>query len=225
MQKTNIQCLGFIMDGNRRWAKELGLPTFEGHQKGAEVMRDSVRWVKEAGIPHVVYYAFSTENWKRSKEEVSWLMKLFSEMLEKQFKEKNIRIRIVGRRKDFDTDLQKQMNELEKYSEKNENIETTVWIALSYGGRAEIIEATNRAIRNGKEVTEETFAQLLWTADMPDPDIIVRTGGEKRLSNFMTWRSVYSELLFIDTYWPALTKVEFNGILKEYESRERRGGK
>jgi undecaprenyl diphosphate synthase len=117
------------------------------------------------------------------------------------------------------------MNELEKYSEKNENIETTVWIALSYGGRAEIIEATNRAIRNGKEVTEETFAQLLWTADMPDPDIIVRTGGEKRLSNFMTWRSVYSELLFIDTYWPALTKVEFNGILKEYESRERRGGK
>jgi undecaprenyl diphosphate synthase len=225
MQKTNIQCLGFIMDGNRRWAKELGLPTFEGHQKGAEVMRDSVKWVKEAGIPHVVYYAFSTENWKRSKEEVSWLMKLFSEMLEKQFKEKNIRIRIVGRRKDFDTDLQKQMNELEKYSEKNENIETTVWIALSYGGRAEIIEATNRAIRNGKEVTEETFAQLLWTADMPDPDIIVRTGGEKRLSNFMTWRSVYSELLFIDTYWPALTKVEFNGILKEYESRERRGGK
>lgn len=212
------------MDGNRRWAKAHGLPTLEGHQKGGEVMRSSIEWVQEAGIPHAVYYAFSTENWQRSEAEVSYLMNLFSLELERQLQEKNIRVRIIGRREDFTTELQKQMNELERMGEECKDATTTIWVALSYGGRAELIEAVNQAIVAGELVSEESFEQLLWTANMPDPDIIVRTGGEHRLSNFLTWRSVYSELYFIDTHWPALTKDDFKDILSEYETRERRRG-
>jgi len=223
MEKSSIRCIGFIMDGNRRFAKEQGLQALDGHQRGGEVMRDSIRWVKEAGIKHAVYYAFSTENWKRSAEEVSYLMHLFKNELVKM-PEKDIRVRIIGRREDFSDDLQQLMNELEKKSEGYQNTDTTVWIALSYGGRAEILEAVNRAVSAGELVSEESFEKLLWTKDMPDPDMIVRTGGERRLSNFLTWRSVYSELYFTDIYWPALTKSDFNDILKEYETRERRRG-
>lgn len=224
VKKSEIQCIGFIMDGNRRWAKAQGLPTLEGHQKGGEVMRDSIKWVQEACIPHAVYYAFSTENWQRSEAEVSYLMNLFSIELERQLQEKNIRVRIIGRREDFTTDLQQQIDELERMGEEYKNVSTTIWVALSYGGRAELIEAINQAVAAGETVSEESFERLLSTADMPDPDMIVRTGGEHRLSNFLTWRSVYSELYFIDTYWPALTKDDFKDILSEYETRERRRG-
>lgn len=233
MQKTDITCLGFIMDGNRRWAREQDLSTFEGHKRGGEVLGESIDWVREAGIAHVVYYAFSTENWKRSEEEVSYLMDLFQEWLkniekkitaDKRAGQSVARVRIVGRREDFREDIQKQMDSLERASEDGEGAQTTVWIALSYGGRAEIVEAVNQAVRTGKEVDVDSFERLLWTADMPDPDIIIRTGGEQRLSNFLTWKSVYSELLFLDKHWPALTKADFNGILSEYEKRERRRG-
>ena len=224
MIKSGLQCIGFIMDGNRRWAKAHNLPTLEGHQKGGEVMSDSIEWVREAGIPHAVYYAFSTENWQRSETEVSYLMNLFSIELERQLKEKNIRVRIIGRREDFTTELQQQMDELERKGEECKDAEVTIWIALSYGGRAELVEAVNKAISVGEKISEESFAKLLWTSDMPDPDIIVRTGGEHRLSNFLTWSSVYSELYFINTHWPALTKNDFNDILIEYETRERRRG-
>lgn len=218
------------MDGNRRWAKEQGLETFEGHRKGGEVLADSIDWVRGSGIEHAVYYAFSTENWNRSKEEVSYLMGLFVEWIdrvEEKTSDDNgqVRIRFVGRREDFAEDMQTNMNELEARGEKLEGVVTTIWIALSYGGRSEIVEAANKAIEKGEEVTEESFNELLWTAEMPDPDVVVRPGGERRLSNFMTWKSVYSELFFIEKYWPALTKDDFDGILYEYESRERRKGK
>lgn len=224
------------MDGNRRWAREQGFPTFEGHKKGGDVLTDSMKWVGDAEIPHAVYYAFSTENWNRSEEEVSYLMDLFRDWLQKiEMKlrdnntetqnEKKIKVRVVGRRKDFAKDIQDKMNELEAESLKHPEAKTTIWLALSYGGRAEIVEAVNKAVEKGELVTEETFEQLLWTGDMPDPDMIVRTGGEHRLSNFMTWKSVYSELLFLDKHWPALTKSDFDDILKEYEKRERRRGK
>lgn len=212
------------MDGNRRWATVQGLSTLEGHQKGVEVMQDSIEWVKNAGIPHAVYYAFSTENWKRSEEEVSYLMSLFGKEMERQSQDKNIQIRIIGRRADFSANLQKQMNELEQNSEGYKDTKTTIWIALSYGGRAELVEAINKAIALKEPVSEESFEQLLWTAKMPDPDIIIRTGGEHRLSNFLTWKSVYSELHFIDKHWPALTKDDFEDILIEYDTRERRRG-
>ena len=228
-------CLGFIMDGNRRWAREQGLETFAGHQQGFEVFTDSIQWVRDHGVQHAVYYAFSTENWQRKDEEVSYLMDLFrgaldrlEERLDANEKEENrerqINVRVVGRRKDFAEDLQARMDQLEAKNEKYPNPSSTIWVALSYGGRAEIIDAVNQAIAAGTPVTEESFAQLLWTAEMPDPDMIVRTSGEHRLSNFMTWRSVYSELHFIEKHWPALTEEDFVDILHEYESRERRRG-
>lgn len=223
MSKTNITCLGFIMDGNRRWAKEHSLPTFEGHRKGAEVFRQSVEWVCEAEIPHAVYYAFSTENWRRTEDEVSYLMDLFREIIAEIKKQTKVTVKIVGRREDFAEDIKAQFTEIESLHTED-GAKTTIWIALSYGGRAEILAAVNQAVAAGESVTEESFTELLWTADMPDPDMIVRTGGEYRLSNFMTWKSVYSELLFLETYWPALTQDDFNGILKEYEQRERRRG-
>lgn len=214
------------MDGNRRWAKAQGLETFEGHKKGGDVLLDSITFIHDQKIEHAVYYAFSTENWNRTEEEVSYLMDLFrswiTEIKNKFEGDKGIRVRFVGRRGDFDDDIIEQMNELE--SIQKDDIKTTIWVALSYGGRAEIIEAVNRAVGQGRAVTEESFSSLLWTAEMPDPDIIVRTSGEQRLSNLLTWSSVYSELYFIEKPWPALTQEDFTDILHEYEKRERRKG-
>lgn len=225
MHSTSIQCLGFIMDGNRRWAKEQGLETMEGHARGHEVFKESVEWVRAAGIPHAVYYAFSTENWQRKPEEVTYLMQLFSNVLSSlsdDMDKKKVRVRIVGKRADFSEELQARMIDVEDKSKGY--TDTTIWIALSYGGRAELVAAVNEAVSRGEQVSEVSFEQLLWTADMPDPDMIVRTSGEHRLSNFMTWKSVYSELLFLDKHWPSLTKDDFKDILTTYESRERRKG-
>jgi undecaprenyl diphosphate synthase len=219
-------CVGFIMDGNRRFATELGKSTLEGHKAGEAVFYDSVSWVKDAGIKHAVYYAFSTENWKRSPEEVSYLMKLFELFIKRMLNEIHqvkVGVKVIGQRKDFSPKLQKLIDDLE--TESAEYKELTVWVALSYGGRAEIVEAANRAVLAGEEVTEESFTKMLWTADMPDPDLVIRTGGEQRLSNFLPWQSVYSELFFTDTYWPAFTKEEFTRILSAYADRERRQGK
>lgn len=214
------------MDGNRRWAKEQELPTLEGHRRGHEVFLEFVRYIRDAHIPHAVFYAFSTENWQRTEAEVGYLMQLFEQILRQLLAgadEERVRVRIVGRRTDFSPLLQELMAQVEAQSASYG--ETTIWIALSYGGQAEIIEAVNEAVRRGEAVSEDDFAKLLWSADMPDPDIIVRPGGEQRLSNFMTWRSVYSELLFLDKHWPALTKDDFDDILKQYAARKRRKGK
>jgi undecaprenyl diphosphate synthase len=232
MEQTKLPtCLGFIMDGNRRFAKEQGLETFEGHKQGGDVLLSCVHWLRDTGISHGVFYAFSTENWNRSEVEVSYLMDLFRTWLKNIETElvtaaddKKVRVRIIGRRTDFAEDIQIQMNELEAASQEFE-VKTTIWIALSYGGRAEIIEAVNKAIKNGEDVTEKDFESLLWTANMPDPDMIIRTSGEQRLSNFLTWRSVYSELYFMEKHWPALSQSDFEAILIEYEKRERRRGK
>jgi undecaprenyl diphosphate synthase len=231
-QKNTINCLGFIMDGNRRWAIAQGLSSLEGHKKGGEVFADSVKWVRDADIPHAVYYAFSTENWQRGETEVNYLMDLFRtwmDKLEEKIDEnrqatKKIHIKVIGRVQDFAIDIQNRIQELEKKNAEFVNPSTTIWVALSYGGRAELVEAVNEAIKKGEVVTEESFEQLLWTADLPDPDMIVRTSGEKRLSNFLTWRSVYSELHFIEKQWPALTETDFKDILSEYENRQRRRG-
>lgn len=223
------------MDGNRRWAKAQGLETYEGHRKGMNVFKDSVEWVRNHGIEHAVYYAFSTENWQRSDAEVNYLMSIFREFLkdihdrmeenrDEDKKEKPINVRIVGRVEDFAVDIQDEIKRLEEKNAEYPNPASTIWVALSYGGRAEIIDAVNQAIETGVPVTEESFALLLWTADMPNPDMIVRTSGEQRLSNFMTWRSVYSELHFIEKHWPALTEQDFIDILNEYGSRKRRHG-
>lgn len=213
------------MDGNRRFAREHNLPTMEGHKKGLDVFLDVVRLVREEEIPHAVFYAFSTENWKRTKEEVVYLMNLFQTLLTRmsdELSEQGVQVRIVGRRSDFSLELQKHMTELEEKSSTYTG--TTIWIALSYGGRAEIIDAVNLAIQAGVAVDETSFKKLLWTADLPDPDMIIRTSGEERLSNFLTWGSAYSEFYFIKKHWPALTKDDFKDILLQYEKRERRQG-
>jgi len=219
------QCVGFIMDGNRRWAKEQNLETLEGHKAGLDVFYDVLAWIKEMNIPHAVFYAFSTENWLRKKVEVDYLMELFKLSLERMLVEidqNQVRIRIIGRRSDFSSELQYLMQKLEMESAQYK--ECTVWVALSYGGRAEIVSACNEAIKIGTPVDEESFSKLLSTAEMPDPDLIIRTSGEQRLSNFLPWQSVYSELFFIPTYWPAFTKDEFTRILAQYGERQRRHG-
>lgn len=231
MQKTNIQCLGFIMDGNRRWAKERRLETVEGHRKGSEVFAEVVEFIRDKSIPHAIFYSFSSENWQRDDEEVTYLLNLFaekiSELSEKLNKEealdKKVRIRFVGDIGRFPDFLQKQIFQLEK--ETSEFTNSTIWIALSYGGRDEIVHAVNRAIEMGESVDEKTFERLLWTAGMPDPDLIIRTGGQQRLSNFLPWQSTYSELKFVDAYWPEVTSEMLDELLKEFAERQRNFGK
>lgn len=221
-----VGCIGVIMDGNRRWAKENGLPTYEGHAQGYKKLKDLMRWARAASIPHVSIYAFSTENWQRSEQEVGYLMKLFRFLLENEMEEmvrERIRMRIIGERVRFSEDMQKMMEKIEAATGAAYDI--TLHLALSYGGRAEIVSAANALLKQGVPVTEEAFARALGSHPMPDPDLIIRTGGEKRLSNFLPWQSTYSELFFTDTKWPAFTKEEFDAILAEFSARERRHGK
>lgn len=222
----NVSCVGIIMDGNRRWAKAKGLSKLEGHRVGLlETLRNAVRFVRARNIKHLVVYMFSTENWNREPAEVSYLMDLFRESVQKEMKElgtEGVRIRFAGQRERFSASLQQAMNDTEEETLQNDAI--TLWCCLSYGGRAEIV-AASRGAAEGGEITEDSLARHLWTADMPDPDIIIRTGGEKRLSGFLTWQSVYSELFFSDTLWPDFEKEEFDAILEEFAQRERRRGK
>lgn len=223
-------CIGIIMDGNRRWARAKMLPTLEGHRKGYQKLKDVAKWCKEIGVKHFVVYAFSTENWNRSKEEVAYLMDLFREMVFKELewlKKENACVHFIGQRERFSPDLQKGMNDLEKETQDGVY---HLYVALSYGGRAEILNAVKNAVAERgvdgvQHMSEEEFEKYLWTKGMPDPDIIIRTSGEQRLSGFLPWQGVYSELFFTDTYWPAFTQEEFNTIIKTYTERERRRGK
>ncbi len=219
------------MDGNRRWAKARGLPTLQGHALGYEKIKDVMEWADEAGVEHIVIYAFSTENWKRTEEEVNYLMNLFRKMLIaeeiKEMKRRELRVRFIGERGKFAPDIGEGMERMESETKDGKK---NLWVALSYGGRPEILVAVKNILRekNKDEVeklTEEDFSKFLWTAEMPDPDIIIRTGGEQRLSNFLPWQSVYSELFFTETFWPDFSKEEFEKILEEYAGRERRRGK
>jgi len=222
-------CIGIIMDGNRRWAKENGLPRVEGHWRGYQKMQEVISWCKEIGVKNLVVYAFSTENWNRSEEEVSFLLDIFRTMVTKeleQFKNENVRVRFVGQKERFSEDIRGGMNKMEEATKTGEY---SLFVCLSYGGRAEILSAIQKITR---EKTKEEIDQLsendvrnyLWTKEMPDPDIIIRTGGEKRLSNFLPWQSVYSELFFSETFFPAFLKEQFVKIIDEYQQRERRKG-
>ncbi len=229
MNESSPQCIGFIMDGNRRWAKSRNLPTLEGHRRGADVFFDTLRFVRDAEIPNAVFYAFSSENWNRSKQEVEYLMNLFieridsfNETLENKEAKKKIRVRFIGDLEKFPDKLQAKIKKVE--TDTSIYTDTTIWIALSYGGRAEIISGVNSAVQNHTIVDEHSFRSLLWSGEMPDTDVIVRTGGEKRLSNFMTWHSVYSELIFIDTLWPDVTKVVLEQVVADYKTRKRNFG-
>jgi undecaprenyl diphosphate synthase len=214
-----------MLDGNRRWAKANGLSIFEGHSRGLDHLRDVTRWVKDAGVQHLVVYAFSTENWKRAPEEVSHLMSLVLKMAKESLKDlvqDGVRVRFIGERSRLPKDVQRAIGEIE---EESRGGAFSLWVCASYGGRAEIVEAARAMQLDGEDITEASFRRHLWSAEMPDPDIIIRTGGAKRLSNFLTWQTTYSELFFIDTFWPDFSEAELKSILSEYGERERRLGR
>lgn len=222
-----ISCIGVIMDGNRRWARAHNLPVFEGHSKGYEKLEEVVKWAREEHIPHVIAYAFSTENWLRAEDEVGYLLKLFRFVLENKAEKmiaEKVRVRFVGDLARFPEDIQEGMKRIEEKT--SQSYEVTLHIAVSYGGRAEILAAVNGFLSCGvSSVNEEIFSRALWVGDVPDPDIVIRTGGEKRLSGFLPWQSVYSELFFVDAWWPDFSQEEFHGILAGFRTRERRHGK
>lgn len=224
---TSPRAIGVIMDGNRRWARGQGLPTLEGHRRGREKTKELLSWAQEAGIEEVTLYAFSTENWNRTPEEVGYLMDLFREAIAEltdESKKQDGRLLFIGQRDRMPEDVQEAMRTAEEETKDGSGL--TLIIALSYGGRAEIIAAVNELLRAGKTAaTEEDLEGAMWSAGLHEPDLIIRTGGEHRLSNFLTWQSVYSELYFTETMWPAFTKEEFSSILADYASRERRLGK
>lgn len=223
---SDIQCIGFILDGNRRWAKERGLPSLAGHKRGLETLVETVRLVRDRKIPHMVAYVFSTENWNRSEEEVSYLMRLLQDAatneLDKLSKD-GVRVRCIGDRSRLSDTVRRAIENVEHESTKN--IAITLWLCLSYGGRAEIAAAAQAAAATGAPITEESLNSAFWSAEMPDPDIIVRTGGERRLSNFLLWQTAYSELFFLDAYWPDFNERALDDVLTEYATRERRRGK
>jgi undecaprenyl diphosphate synthase len=220
------QCIGIIMDGNRRWARECGLPTAEGHRAGYTKAKEVAKWCRDAGVKNLILYAFSNENWNRSPEEVSYLVDIFNTTIfseAESLRKENGAIRFIGDISRFGDTFVAQAKLLEETNPENPSI--TIAIALSYGGRQEIVRAVNKILKESKkEVTEADIAEHLYTRGLPDPDLIIRTSGEQRLSNFLPWQSVYSELFFTPTYWPAFEKEEFEKILAEFASRERRIG-
>lgn len=218
------------MDGNRRWASDHNLPTLKGHQRGYEVLKEMVTWARDAKVKYVIAYAFSTENWNRSEEEVSYLMNLFKEALTMDiasFKKENIRVSIIGERTRLRGDIQEGIKSIEEETKGQDGVHLI--LAISYGGRSEILNAFNTFLLEnsgrGGTMTEEVFEKYLWTRDIPDPDLIIRTGGETRLSNFLSWQSVYSELVFLDTHWPAFSREEFDEALQIFSKRQRRKGR
>lgn len=225
--------IGFIMDGNRRWAKERGLTTPQGHKAGADALERVVEACFERGIRHITFYAFSTENWNRPPAEVSALMTLFSRYLDDLLNrwassDRDVyhytRIRFLGDLSGFDRRFLERVKKIEGLSESKE-IRMTMNIAINYGGRADILQAVNRAVAEGKtHITEQDISDRLYTAGQPDPDLIVRTGGEMRLSNFLLWQSSYAEYYSDPCYWPDFDGARLDLALQAYEKRIRKFG-
>ena len=222
--KNVPQHVAIIMDGNGRWAARRGRKRGEGHKAGAKKLIDVLSWCGDRGVRYLTVYAFSTENWKRPKEEVDGLMSLFARMLkskESSFMKNRVRFRMVGRRGDLSAKLLGVVEALER---KTAAFDRQLLVAISYGGRAEVVDAANAAMKRGEPLTEETFRRYLYAPDVPDPDLIVRTSGELRTSNFLLWESAYSEYYFTDTLWPDFSEEEFDRALASYAARSRRRG-
>ncbi len=233
METKSLTHIAFIMDGNRRWAKKRGLPIAAGHRKGAETLVEIAKAAKNMGIKYMTVYAFSTENWQREPAEVNALMDLLRHYLDTGFKElqeNNARIIFIGERYMLAQDILKKMAKIEKDTEQNSDV--TLCVALSYGGRQEIVAAAQKLaqqVQKGalkpEQINAQIFADALYTAGIPDPDLLVRTSGEQRLSNYLLWQSAYTELYFSSTLWPDFSKEELKQIIEEYHTRERRYGK
>ena len=216
-----LKHIAFIMDGNGRWAKSRNMPREYGHKNGARVFREITEYCHKIGIKYITVYAFSTENWKRPKKEIDAIMKLLDEYLDKQRPE-NASIRFIGDIDALDSKLCKKIKALEKETSGHSSV---LNVAMNYGSRAELVNAFNVLLSKGKEsVSLDDINSALYTGDCPDPDLIVRTGGDMRLSNFLLWQAAYSELLFIDTLWPDMTSKDVDLAISEFYSRKRRFG-
>lgn len=231
MIQTNLDApkhVGIILDGNRRWAKNQGIPTLEGHRKGAEVFKDISLHAFDKGVEYLSAYVFSTENWSRTKEETSYLMKLVVKAVEKylsEFHKKGIKIIVLGERSNLNSSVLKAIEQTEQKTANNEN--GTLALCFNYGGQQEIIDATKKIISkniNLQELTLSLFEQNLYSPELPQLDLLIRTSGEQRTSGFMLWRSAYAELLFSEKLWPDYTVEDFDEALIEYNKRQRRFG-
>jgi undecaprenyl diphosphate synthase len=227
--KTKIPAhIGIILDGNRRWARSQGLPPLEGHRRGLDNVKIIARQAFKRGVAIMTIFAFSTENWRRDKKEVSYLMGLFRIFIKREvasLAREGVRVRFFGRLSDFDAGMRLEMKRAEK--ETKNGLKGQLNVCLSYGGRDEVVRALKKVIKTGKrgrEISESLISQNLDSAGLPDPDLIIRTSGEQRLSGFLTWQSVYSELYFTKKHWPAFSPRDLDLALRDYAKRQRRFG-
>ncbi|MBQ7172755.1 MAG: di-trans,poly-cis-decaprenylcistransferase [Clostridia bacterium] len=220
-----LRHIAFIMDGNGRWAQKRGMPREFGHSHGGDTFKKIGRYCQKIGIKYMTVYAFSTENWKRPQKEIDTLMKLLDDYIEDAFREMyedNVRVKFVGNLSVFPESVREKMAKIEKETEQKP---FTLNIAINYGGREEIVHACNKLIKEGKEsITEEDVSASIYTAGQPDPDLIVRTGGDIRTSNFLLWQSAYAEYYFTKTLWPDFSERDVDAAVAEFYSRKRRYG-
>jgi undecaprenyl diphosphate synthase len=213
--------VAIITDGNGRWAEQRGLPTIEGHEAGADVVKARLRDATEFGIAELTVFSFSTENWQRPRDEVEGLMAMFAERIDRETPElddEGVRMRFVGRRDGLDAALIERMDWAERTTDANERI--TLFVAFNYGGRAEILDAA----RSFDGTSEDEFRRSLYAPEMHDPDLLIRTSGEQRISNFLLWQCAYSEIVFRDELWPDFDRAAFEAALEEFANRQRRFG-
>ena len=217
--------IAIIMDGNGRWAKKRGLPRTAGHKVGAETFRTIATYCQELGIQYLTIYAFSTENWKRPKDEVDTLMNLLEQYLQEAIdtmERDHIRLKVLGDAAALSPKLQRMIARTNDISTHYQGFQTN--ICLNYGGRAEILRAAQLCAAAGEDWTEENFSKYLWSAGIPDPELIIRPSGELRLSNFLLWQCAYSEFYFCDTLWPDFTRADLDKAIIDYQKRDRRFG-
>ena len=233
VKETNLQHIAIIMDGNRRWAKLRHLPSAVGHQKGVASLKATMRACDDFGIKYLTVYAFSTENWNRTQEEVNFLMGLLANTIKNELDEMNengVKIKFIGNIQGLSSELQEILDDAENKTKNNLGV--NLQIAFNYGSRMEITNACKQIandVKNGliqpSDITEDIIAKKLYTSEIPDPDLLIRTGGEKRISNYLLWQSAYSEIIVTDIFWPEFDKNALAESVKEYANRTRRFGK
>lgn len=229
VEETNLNHIAIIMDGNRRWAKEKNLPSALGHKKGVEALKTTLRACNDFGVKHLTVYAFSTENWKRKQEEVDFLMDLVAVTLTNELAEmhkENVQIRFIGDLTRLSEKLQKVLDNAVNTTKNNTGV--ILQIALNYGSRDEITNAVKQIVRNGikeENITQDLISEYLYTKGVPDPDLLIRTGGEQRISNYLLWQIAYSEILITSEYWPDFDKKLLAECIEEFKLRQRRYGK
>ncbi len=225
---ARVRSVAIIMDGNGRWAEQRGIAIAEGHRAGTRALRRTVETAIDLGIESLTVYAFSTENWSRPRGEIDALMEIFDETIERELPDlarQGVRTRFIGRRDRAPADLQERMAELERETAANSRL--NLWIAFDYGGRAELVAAARRLLENGvapEQIDEDALAARLYAPELPDPDLLIRTSGEYRISNFLLWQLAYSELAFVETLWPDFGADDLRAAVEEYARRRRRFG-